>query len=86
MFVIGVIHKNVALIRAMYDLKLLLIFAYLIKEILHTGLFDPLVYVSLHGICLPGTCRAIDNNVAVFAFNECFAEFLAAFFEDLLVC
>ena len=67
-------------------LKLLLIFADLIKEVLHAGLFDPLVYVSLHGVCLPSTCRAIDNYVAVFAFNESLAEFLATFLEDLLVC
>jgi hypothetical protein len=67
-------------------LKLLLIFADLIKEVLHAGLFDPLVYVSLHGVCLPSTCRTIHNNVAVFPFNECFAEFLATFLEDLLVC
>jgi len=67
-------------------LKLLLTFADLIKEVLHAGLFDPLVYVSLHGICLPGTCWAVDNNFAVFAFNKSFAEFLATFLENLLVC
>jgi hypothetical protein len=85
-FVVEVIHKHGGLRSAMCGMKLLLIFADLIKEVLHAGLFDPLVYVSLHGICLPGTCWAIDNNVTVFAFNECFAEFLATFLEDLLVC
>jgi hypothetical protein len=70
----------------MCELKLMLIFADLIKEVLHAGLFDPLMYVSLHGICLPSACWAIYNNVTVFAFNKSFAEFLAAFLKDLLVC
>ena len=86
MFVVGIIHKDGGLRSAMSYLKLLLIFADFIKEVLHAGLFDPLVNVSLHGICLSGTCWAIDNNVAIFAFNKSFAEFLATFLEDLLVC
>ena len=74
-----------ALRRTVCELNLVLIFADLIKKVPHTGLFDPLVYVSLHGICFPGACRAIDDDVAVFAFNESFTEFLATFLEDLLV-
>jgi len=67
------------------EVKLFLIFGDLIKKVLHAGLFDPLVYVSLHGICLPSTCWTIDNNITVFAFNKSIAEFLAAFLKDLLV-
>jgi hypothetical protein len=62
-----------------------MIFTDFIKEVFHAGLFYLLVHVSLHGICLPGACWAIDNNVTVFAFNKSFAEFLAAFLKDLLV-